>query len=122
MAIYLIVLLSVALTASAQILLKVGMSGVAVRQALSDGPILAILMEVVRAPAIIGGFVLYGISVVLWLWILSRLEVSRAYPFVGLGVIITMLFGVFMLGEPLSLAKVVGTILVAAGIYVVASA
>jgi multidrug transporter EmrE-like cation transporter len=98
------------------------MSGAGVQRALTDGPGFSLLWNVARNPAIESGFVLYGASVVLWLAVLSRLEVSRAYPFVGLGVVITMLFGVFVLGEPLTLAKIVGTVLVATGVYVVASA
>jgi len=48
--------------------------------------------------------------------------VSRAYPFVGLGFLITMSFGYLFLGEPLGLQKILGTLLVTAGVYLVANA
>jgi drug/metabolite transporter (DMT)-like permease len=122
MAIYLIVLASVVLTALAQIALKAGMSTPAVRQIADESDILALIGTIARSPAICAGFTLYGLSVMLWLFVLSRLEVSRAYPFVGLGIVVTMILGYLMLGEPLSFPKIVGTILVAGGVWLVATA
>jgi drug/metabolite transporter (DMT)-like permease len=122
MAIYLIVLASVVLTALAQIALKAGMSTPVVKQIADQSNILALIGTIARSPAIFAGFTLYGVSVVLWLFVLSRLEVSRAYPFVGLGVVVTMILGYLMLGEPLSFPKIVGTILVAGGVWLVATA
>jgi drug/metabolite transporter (DMT)-like permease len=122
MAIYLVVLASVVLTALAQIALKAGMSTPAIKQFADESNILALVGTIARSPAIVVGFALYGLSVALWLFVLSRLEVSRAYPFVGLGVVVTMILGYLMLGEPLSLPKIAGTILVAGGVWLVATA
>jgi len=122
MAIYLVVLASVVLTALAQIALKAGMSTPAIKQIADETNISALIGAIARSPAIFAGFALYGLSVVLWLFVLSRLDVSRAYPFVGLGVVVTMILGYLLLGEPLSFHKVLGTILVAGGVWLVATA
>ena len=42
-------------------------------------------------PYIIGGFISYGVSIIIWLWVLSKVEVSLAYPFQALGYILTIL-------------------------------
>jgi multidrug transporter EmrE-like cation transporter len=65
------------------------------------------------------GLSLYAMGAVLWLGVLAKIEVSIAYPFVGLGFILTLLFGVFLLGEAFSLIRLIGTILVVLGIVLV---
>jgi multidrug transporter EmrE-like cation transporter len=62
------------------------------------------------------GLVLYGMSAVLWLWVLSRLPVSLAYPLVSLGFVVTMAVGVIWLGEPVSWARVAACALIVAGV------
>jgi multidrug transporter EmrE-like cation transporter len=58
-----------------------------------------------------------GIS---WMLAMSRFEISYAYPWIGLNFVLMMLFGVLLFGESISMAKVVGTLLVVAGILVIA--
>jgi multidrug transporter EmrE-like cation transporter len=55
----------------------------------------------------------------LWLGVLARVEVSLAYPFVGLGSILTSLLGIFVLGESFSVIELVGICLVVLGIVLV---
>jgi multidrug transporter EmrE-like cation transporter len=70
--------------------------------------------------AVVVGFVLYGASACVWLLVLARVNLSVAYPFVGLGFIATMLLGAFFLGEPLTVWRVIGTLLIALGVVLVA--
>jgi len=56
---------------------------------------------------------------VFWLGVLAKIDVSIAYPFVGLGFILTALFGVFLLGEAFTVIRFVGTCLVVLGIILV---
>ena len=56
---------------------------------------------------------------IVWLFVLSQTELSIAYPFVALGFIMTLFLGVFLLGESLTFAKVIGTLLVVAGVAIV---
>lgn len=60
---------------------------------------------------------LAGIS---WMLAMSRFEISYAYPWIGLNFVLMMLFGVFLFGESISMTKVIGTLLVVAGIAVIA--
>ena len=66
------------------------------------------------------GLTLYFLSAVVWLLVLSRVEVSFAYPFVGIGFILTMLLGWLAMGDTMSLARVAGTLLIAGGVVLIA--
>lgn len=112
---------SVAMGALAQILLKQGMSQDGVQSALAKGAVLDLLLTVISTWQVVAGISLYAGSMVVWLAVLSRIDVTQAYPFVGLGFLITLAFGYFYLGEPVNGMRLLGTILVASGVVLVAS-
>jgi drug/metabolite transporter (DMT)-like permease len=114
------ILVSVTLSALAQITMKSGMSSAAIRGGLDDGSLFSLALDVISNPFVMGGLGLYGISAVLWLGVLARFEVSRAYPFVGLGFVFTMVFAALFLGEKVTAARLVGTLLVIGGTALVA--
>ena len=58
-----------------------------------------------------------GIS---WMLAMSRFEISYAYPWVSLNFILMLLFGVLFFSETFNSAKFLGTLLVVAGIVVIA--
>jgi multidrug transporter EmrE-like cation transporter len=114
-----LILLSISLSAIAQVLFKFGMSSVAVRQALAVGSPMQAAIAVFLSAGVLGGLSLYGIGTVLWLGVLSRTEVSQAYPFVGLGFVLTALIGYFLFGDALGPLRIVGIALVVAGIFLI---
>ncbi len=114
-----LVLLCVACSASAQILLKYGMAQPAVQASIEAGGGLALVIAIVLGVAVPAGLALYALSALGWLFVLARLDVSIAYPFVGLGFIATMLLGCALFGEPLTLRKVLGTLAVVLGVWLV---
>ncbi|TVS10676.1 MAG: hypothetical protein EA417_18755 [Gammaproteobacteria bacterium] len=73
-------------------------------------------------PFVLGGIGLYGASTLLWIFVLSRLPLSQAYPFVGLSIVITSVFGALLLGERLSPGQVLGIVMVSAGVLLVVKA
>jgi drug/metabolite transporter (DMT)-like permease len=70
---------------------------------------------------IVLGLGMYVAGAGLWLLVLSRADISLAYPFVGLGFVLTMLLGWLFLGEQVGLTRVIGTFLVVAGVYLIAA-
>ena len=60
---------------------------------------------------------LAGIS---WMLAMSRFEISYAYPWIGLNFVLMLLLGGWLFGESISIAKVIGTLLVVTGILVIA--
>lgn len=112
------ILTSVLLSVIAQILLKHGMTNDGVQSALNSDIYTAII-AIATNLFILGGLTAYVTSVGVWLLVLSKIDVSKAYPFVGIGFIGTMLFAYWFLGEPITLTKLIGTLLVLFGVLLI---
>ncbi len=115
-----LIIVSVVLTSAAQILLKLGMSSPAVQLALKGGVLGDTMWAVATSIAVLGGLAMFALSVVLWLLVLSRVDVSFAYPFVALGMVLTVLSGRLLLGEPLTMLRLGGLALIVIGVILVA--
>lgn len=112
----LLILASVGLSALAQLALKLGADAARAQQRGVSSEIGGLL----QSPMVFLGLGLYGLGALLWLFVLARAPLSLAYPFVGLGFILTMAAGAFYLGEQVSATRVAGTLLIAAGCVLVA--
>jgi multidrug transporter EmrE-like cation transporter len=114
-----LILVSVSLSAIAQLVLKLGMSGARVQSTLGGDSVVDSLMTVMTDGRVLLGLFIYGVGVILWLWVLSQTDLSFAYPFVGIGFILTMLFGAVFLSEPVGITRISGTLLIVAGVVLV---
>jgi multidrug transporter EmrE-like cation transporter len=114
---FFIILSSVSLSAIAQLSFKHGVSTTTIE------PSANVLMKawmMLTSPYVFVGLALYGIGTVLWLFALKQMELSLAYPFVGISFIMVFFFGVLLLGEPLNYQRLVGTLIITLGIIVMA--
>ena len=68
---------------------------------------------------LIAGMALYAVSIVLWLAVLSRAKVSAAYPLASVGFIITAIIAHIALCESLMLVRMLGILLICAGVVLV---
>ncbi len=115
------ILASVLLSAGSQIILKFGMTAQAVQAALAQpGDVPRIALAILSSPLVLAGLACFGLSAVVWLFVLSRVPLSSAYPFVALGIVITVAAGRLIFGDPFSAFKIVGVILVVSGVLVLA--
>lgn len=110
------VLVSVLLSASSQILLKIGVSSPAVQAGMANGVSLDMLRAVATSPLVLIGFASFGLSAIVWLSVLSRLDVSQAYPCVALGILITSLTGHLLLGEAMPPLRIAGILTILMGV------
>ena len=116
----LLILVSVVLSSGSQVLLKLGMSAQDIQLALAEfGKPLTIAIAIFSSPWVLAGLTCFGLSALFWLFVLSRIPVSTAYPFVALGIAITAVSGRFLLGEPISASKALGIVLVVLGVMTV---
>ena len=67
---------------------------------------------------VLAGFVLFFTGALVWLKVLSLVDLSWAYPMLALGYPIVVLGSLVFLGEPVSLQRVLGSLLILAGVYV----
>lgn len=110
----------VCLTALAQVMLKAGMSAPAIQQAMEKG-VQQVYWLALGSPMIWGGMICFGASAGLWLLVLTRLEVSTAYPLTSLGLVLTAVAGVYWLGESMTPYKAVGMALIVLGVLVLSA-
>ena len=81
--------------------------------------IAGLIRKFLSAPYILIGFALYGVSAILWLQVLTKLDFSVAFPMVSMTYIGTLLIGRFMFDEPVNLCRIVGVLLICSGVFFV---
>jgi drug/metabolite transporter (DMT)-like permease len=113
-----IAIMSISLSVAAQFSLKLGMSSAALKGIISQPFGLRVALAVLSEKYVLTGFVLYGLGALVWLGVLSKWDVSKAYPLVGLGFAFTVAIG-FIIGEQVTMARVIGVILICTGVYLV---
>ena len=83
---------------------------------------LGFLLQQFLNPWIFSGFVSAFLASMAWMAAMTRFDLNYAYPFMSLAFVIVMILGVLFLGETLNTSKVVGTLMVMAGLVVIARA
>jgi drug/metabolite transporter (DMT)-like permease len=112
----LLILLSVGLSAIAQIAMKAGVSGASSPAA---SGVLGSYMAMLTAPKVLLGLACYGLGALIWLRVLSMMDVSQAYPFVAVGFVLTMALGFVLLGETPHMTRLVGAGFILVGVWLV---
>ena len=100
------VLFCITLNAIGQVLFKIA------RSAQPDGSILSMFFQGETWAA----FVIYGSSAVCWLWILSRTELSLAYPLLSLTLPIVVGLSALLFAEPISMMRWAGVGVIVVGV------
>lgn len=67
---------------------------------------------------VIVGFTMAFIAAVVWMFALSKLPLSHAYPFLATSFVLVAIAGHFIFLEQLTLVKIVGLILIMIGIVI----
>lgn len=114
---YILILSSVVLNSIAQILIRKGMlkvGGVTFSSLLDLTNILSILQNIWLWLAMLS----YVLSIVLWMMVLSKVQVSFAYPFLSIGYIVAAVIGFLWLGETFDLYKIAGIAVICFGIII----
>jgi multidrug transporter EmrE-like cation transporter len=106
-------LVSIMLLSAGQTSLKYGLNAIG-GVSLADG---FTFLKLFQTPWVIVGFVLYGLSSILWLDVLSKLEFSLAFPMVGLTYVFTLLIGRFFFGETIGWERMLGVALIIGGVF-----
>ncbi|WP_047150551.1 membrane protein [Aneurinibacillus tyrosinisolvens] len=80
---------------------------------------LSSIVQTIFSPYILGGIAIYGLTTILWLFILTRVELSLAYPIQSLAYILGIVGAYYAFGEPLTTSKIIGCLLIMAGVSVI---
>jgi drug/metabolite transporter (DMT)-like permease len=101
-----------------QFFLKYGMNQIGEFSILS-GNVLLKYFKILFNPFVFIGLALYFVSALLWLYVLSRIDLSFAYPMLSLSYVI-VIFGSWMLfGEKISMTHGVGVAIIIFGVYLI---
>lgn len=117
MKIFYIAVISILLSVAAQFSFKAGMSSGNIKVLLAQ-PFSLRTLSILLDKYVFTGFLLYGAGAIIWLNVLSKWDVSKAYPLVGLGFALTVFVG-FFAGEQVTISRLVGIILICVGVFLV---
>lgn len=111
-----LIVLSVLLNSFAQILMRKGMLNVGL---VGLTNLVSYLPSMATNLFLWGSIFCYGISVLLWMVVLSRVEVSFAYPFLSIGYIVAAVIAYYTLGENISLIRMIGIAFICVGVVLI---
>ena len=113
---YLLLLISISLAVIGQLMMKQGM------MMFGKFPVKELIIRLVPMifqPFVFFGLVCFCISAVFWLVILSRIDLSFAYPLVSVGYVVVALFSFFIFKENVSLIRWAGIITICLGVFLI---
>lgn len=116
-----LLLIAIGLTFIGEVMLKQGIntlrdSGALDKFALSIGPLLQTGWNVFTNPFVFFGFVFVFGGSLFWLGAISKLNISFAYPMLSLNYILIVAAGYFIFKEPVNLLKMLGVLVIVAGV------
>ena len=114
-----LILATVLLNATSQILMKTGMTQVG-KFEFSGASFRQMTVGAATNIFIICGLVTMVISMVTHLMSLSRFDVSFAFPFLSIAYVLVLLYGYWAMGENVNALRVAGVSLVVAGTVLIA--
>lgn len=108
----LLILLNVLLLSSGQLLWKKGLTA-------AGGISLANILQVFMSPLVAAGLLLYVVATVVWFAVLSRADLSYAYPLQSMAYVIGMIAAGLVLREVIPVTRWVGALIIMIGVAVV---
>jgi len=114
----LLILVCVILGVCGQLLLKHGMSADPDRVDQAS-EVLPRLLKAAMNPVVLLGFLFYGVSAALWLIVLTRAELSYAYPLLSLGYVAVVFLSRIFFHEAVTTSRFIGTLVICVGVWLI---
>jgi drug/metabolite transporter (DMT)-like permease len=109
--VYLVLFANIVLLVTGQTVWKLGLEQ-------AGGLRLDNLVSVLFSPLILLGIVIYGLATVLWLYVLSRLPISLAYPLQSIAFLLGLVVAILVFKESVPPNRWVGAAIILGGITV----
>lgn len=107
---FVLIFIPIILAAIGQLVLKTGMNQVGVFN----------LIKSFTNPMVLLGLVFYGMSLILWMLVLTKENLSFVYPLVAFSYVVTVTLSKFILHEPVPTLRWLGLGVIVIGILLVA--
>lgn len=114
-----LILFTVLTNAAAQIMLKKGMMSVGALDIAADG-LISTVFRVIFNPFVFFGLSTFVVSMASHLIVLSKVQLSYAYPFLSLAYVVVAAYSYFFFAEDVGLARLAGFGLIIAGTILIA--
>ena len=115
----LLILLSIAVAVGGQVLLKLGLNKIGSINVNSLDSLGHLFLGIIKSPMVLTGLFCYVISAAIWLVVLSAVQLSFAYPFIGLTYVLILFISKFVLKEDVNPIRWVGAAIITIGVVVI---
>ncbi|NLM49871.1 MAG: EamA family transporter [Clostridiaceae bacterium] len=109
--IYLVLFLQVILLVLGQTLWKIGISKIGQLDSIKA------YISLFKSPQVLLGMLLFAVASLTWFYILSKMPLSKAYPFESLTYVLALFVGLFIFKEQIPLQRWIGVIFIVIGSY-----
>ncbi|MCB0082898.1 MAG: hypothetical protein KDE47_18290 [Caldilineaceae bacterium] len=113
-----LIALSISTGVAGQTVIKLGVSQPPATT--NSSGILSVIELILGSPWVLLGLMLYGVGAVAWIAVLSRLDLSLAYPLLALNFVLITLSSKVILGETVPTLRWIGMMVICVGILLVA--
>ena len=113
------ILFTVMTNAAAQLMLKHGMMVLGPLTFAGVNPLIKVL-QIVFSPWVFAGLLMFVISMASHLYVLSKVDLSFAYPFLSLAYVAVALFAYFLFREDLNAWRIAGIAFICVGTVLIA--
>ena len=110
---FMLILLNTLILVSGQFLWKYGMQNQTISLSITS------ILKVLFSPYVFSGLAMYGFATVIWLYILSKVPLSVAYPVQSLAYIFAVFGAHFIFNETLTIYKVLGCLFIMLGVSLI---
>jgi len=115
----LLILFSISIAVAGQILLKIGINRIGMVNFSNLDALKQLFFGVIKSPLVISGLFLYVVSAAIWLVVLSAVDLSFAYPFIGFTYVMVLVLSKFILKEDVNPIRWAGALIITIGVIVI---
>lgn len=113
------IFLSIFIAVAGQFFLKTGMTHVGRISSASIAAPIQTVMSIARVYQVWLGLLFYGLSALVWLVVLSRVDLSLAYPMVGFSYVLVLLISAILLKEHVGYLRWLGAFIICFGVFLI---
>ena len=115
---YALLAVAILLTVMGELLLKRGMN-LHGELNIAASTLVPTVWQLVTNPFILGGFTLIFSGSLFWLSVISRIDLSVAYPMLSTGYVLVVLASALFLGEQVTALRMLGVFVIVVGVFLV---
>jgi len=110
---YLLIFINICLLLLGQVIWKIGTKSINFEMTLKG------IFNLIFNPYIIAGGIVYVIASLVWIYILSKEDLSKVYPLQSLCYVFGAIIGIFLFKESMNALKILGLTLIAIGAFII---